>query len=1335
MNTVDLRISDATRLLTAGAPRDARNIVLQLLKTDAQNDALWYHLGLSEQALGRTESAIQSYERALSINPALAFAWNNIGVCLERQGDLLQAEHAFRQAVEVDANLAPAQFNRGRIAYQRGAFSEALAALEKACALRPADVDSWLLLHDAINATQQLERLVPAYQRIAQHAPDVLAHLPVAFAAARRSPAVDEALALERLRTLLQSPPVATSAAHKPLEATLSELTVIAQYLDLSLDEQQRLYTMLNQLTKDAGKAVPVHRTSRTRGERVRLGYLSPDFRVHVMGRVWLPVVAAHDRQRFDVTLFSTSPVGIEDDFTRRFRAASDRFVSIEGMSDEQAARLVAEHDLDILVDLASHTAGGRPFVLAKKPARVVITHLGYHGCVGLDAVDFKITDLHCDTVESVRYQIEAPLVLDTCVLPLRRPANGRKALPERKAALDLAGKFVFGAFVNVVKLSPELLDTWKVILDQLPHAVIAFSPFLACDRTALTERCAAAGIAPARIAFIPADVSGADLGARYAAIDAVLDTFPYSGGDTTIAALEHGVPVVTLRGDRHARRVGASILAHIDVDETVADSISQYVEIAVRLSKDADWLAALSTKIVASLSTSPHANATHYARCLEAAYIRALTAKGVDFSSGGRLSAAEFHGELQTAVRDHREGRIPEAERSYLRLLDDQPRYAPLTYLYGMLLRARGDGGSASELLERTLAVDPQHVDALVALGNLAFEERRYDEAATRFESATAIAPTRAEAWNGLGSALAKQGNRERARACFERAVQAAPEDALGYYNLATIQQGLGLTAKARANFRQVIALKPDYTEAIYNYGVLLRELGQDELAIKCLQRVIAIDPRFEEAYWQLRPTLLAAGRIHEWLANLDAYERNFPKSARHALYLIESDFYLGKPDAVRQHLDQAIAEALKVDDEEQAIELLEELLYVALFFDIAPSDVLSLYRRYDEMTKRSFPRLPPPQPRDPRRRVKIAYLSGDVRAHVMGKMLHEIVKRHDQKRFEVTLYALGLKEDSFTNELAQRCEHFVRLGGMSAEDAAMRIRADDIDVLIDCSTHTRGSEPGIVIKRPARCQITHVASSGALGSSSIDFKLTDQYSDIPENQQYLIERLLPMNGCVYPYRHVEAAAVPHYRRSVLGLADETILFGAFVQILKLSPRLLQVWKRVLARLPHAKLAFSPGQFSQRQGYINWCKAAGIHESQITFIDPGRNDAENMARYGLIDLVMDTFPYGGVNGTLEALDAGVPVVALAGKRNQERTSLSILSNLDVPELIVHSEREYIDMACKLALDRQLRKQLRDKIKAKLSQSVLTDMDVHVRHLEAAYMTALEQTEQRHTQR
>ena len=194
-------------------------------------------------------------------------------------------------------------------------------------------------------------------------------------------------------------------------------------------------------------------------------------------------------------------------------------------------------------------------------------------------------------------------------------------------------------------------------------------------------------------------------------------------------------------------------------------------------------------------------------------------------------------------------------------------------------------------------------------------------------------------------------------------------------------------------------------------------------------------------------------------------------------------------------------------------------------------------LYQAYDTVARRVYgaPLLPRPGTRRPGR-IRVGYLSADLRNHVMGKMMWAAVEHHDRDRFELFFDPLSTVNDAWTERFRGLADHFETIADRSEREAAKRIAADELDILVDLSTNTFGAKPGILALKPARVQITHVASAGVVGLSTIDFKLTDAFADLPENQSFQLETLLPMEGCVYPYRHVAPAAAHPFRAPSAG-------------------------------------------------------------------------------------------------------------------------------------------------------------------------------------------------------
>jgi predicted O-linked N-acetylglucosamine transferase (SPINDLY family) len=354
---------------------------------------------------------------------------------------------------------------------------------------------------------------------------------------------------------------------------------------------------------------------------RLNIGYLSPDFQHHAVAWFIEPVLAAHDRSRFRTFFYST--VVNPDAVTRRFMTLCDEWRDIHTISDGEAARLIRQDRIDILVDLAGHTGGGRPLVFARKPAPVQVTWLGYPNTTGLAGIDYRITDADADPEgEADRHHTEKLLRLATgffCYAPpADAPDSGEPPVLE-------SGRITFGCFNNLAKVTPEMIGLWSRILAGLPQARLIMKTHALGEesaRRAIHGHFAANGIAAGRVElFGPEGSHGGHLG-RYRQVDIALDAFPYHGTTTTCEALWMGTPVVTLAGRTHLSRVGVSVLRRIGLDELIAATPEEYVRKAVALARDPGRLRKLRAGLRQRMRVSPLLDAAAFARALESAYL-----------------------------------------------------------------------------------------------------------------------------------------------------------------------------------------------------------------------------------------------------------------------------------------------------------------------------------------------------------------------------------------------------------------------------------------------------------------------------------------------------------------------------------------------------------------------------------------------------------------------------------------------------------------------------------------------------------------------------------------
>jgi len=709
----------------------------------------------------------------------------------------------------------------------------------------------------------------------------------------------------------------------------------------------------------------------------------------------------------------------------------------------------------------------------------------------------------------------------------------------------------------------------------------------------------------------------------------------------------------------------------------------------------------------------------------MEAAFIEA--SGGAARGAGASPSATSMSALWRKAVAAHQAGDVETALAEYQRVLVEQPGFAPAHYLSGLLLRDGGQTSEADKALAEALAAAPRYTEARAALANLRREAGAAEDAATLCREGIALGLSSAALWHALGLAELARQRYSLAVDAFVEALKLEPNDGLTHYNHGVALQSLHRRDEALRAYQRALVLSPEMTAADFNIGIVFQEQGRTDAAIGAFEKVLASEPRHVLAHKALGDTLLAARRIDDWLRVFTRFEASCPNALSMAVQALEVYQYRGDFAGLDRYLDRLRRDDFKPESETDLADSLEQLLFLMLYFDLEPDAQLALYRGYDAVASRVYGTpMQRPAARRPGR-IRVGYLSGDLRSHVMGKMMWEAIRHHDRDRFEILCYSLAGPADEWTERFRGFADRFADVADLPEREAALRIAEDDLDILVDLSTHTKNARPGILALKPARVQITHIASCGATGLGAVDFKLTDAFCDLEENQRYLIETLLPMAGCVYPYRHVEPAAEHPFHRQALNIPADAVVIGAFVHPLKLSQRCLSLWREVLERVPRAVLAISPLSPEARGVYGRLLGAAGIPLQRVIVLPQGRNEAEGQARYAVLDFALDPLPYGGVNSTLEALDMSVPVVTLRGRKHGERTSYSILANLGVSQTVASSGSEYVDIAVRLADDRAFRSEVKAAIASGIASSVLTDMPAHTRALEAAYVRALEE--------
>ena len=396
--------ADALAHQNAGRFAEAAQSYAALLSRAPDAWVACYNLGLVYQHLQRLPEAAEMYARAVRINPNLAEGYNNLGNVLKALNNDSAAMESFEKALALNPQLSEAAYNLAIVLQSRDRLDDSIAALRAALAHGPLRDHAWDALYRALLGLGRQEEAITAFVEWESVTPLSPERVVAGLALCRP---MGDRVREERYLSLALAWPfeIFTPEQFAPVLGML-------QYFDVSADTILRCYRRYDAAVTARQPPQVALLARRAADSRIRVGYLSGDFRQHVMGRLMLDVVARHDRTRFSILLISTCAKGQHDATTAEFQRCADGFADVSGLDDFAAAKSIGEADIDILVDLSGHTNSARPGIYAHRPARNIVTHLGYHGCLGMSAVDYKLTDRVADLDHAAGWQIEKPYFL-----------------------------------------------------------------------------------------------------------------------------------------------------------------------------------------------------------------------------------------------------------------------------------------------------------------------------------------------------------------------------------------------------------------------------------------------------------------------------------------------------------------------------------------------------------------------------------------------------------------------------------------------------------------------------------------------------------------------------------------------------------------------------------------------------------------------------------------------------------------------------------------------------------------------------------------------------------
>ena len=583
-------------------PLFRRMTVLQPDDADAHNN-----LGVALTETWKLDEAADAYQRATQLRPDFAEAHNNLGSVLRDLNRLDDAIDSYRRAISLRPDYFEAHQNLGLALQQKDRLPEALASFQTAVKLRPDDVRLLYNLGIAYNDAGDLDRAILCHRRALTFQPRSFDALTGVARAFKDAGLIDESLAAHRAALSLKPDPQAASRMLFTMhyQADITPAQILAEHRQWN-----------QQYARPHAGEIRPHDNPREPGRKLRVGFVSADFHDHPVGRCLLPILEHHDRAQFEITCYSngSKPDGV----TRQMRELAEGWRDAFTMSDAQLVQQIRDDKIDILVDLAVHTAGNRLLAFARKPAPVQVTWLGWPGTTGMDAMDYRLSDPHLDPPgENDANYVEKTIRHPNSFWPYF-PIEADVA-PNQLPALT-NGFITFGCLNNFWKMNDRVIQMWVALLNATPNSHLILRTPQGGPRQRLIEKFRSAGIDVNRLEFGDR-APRHDYWKLYHRIDLSLDTTPYGGHTTAMDSIWMGVPVISLAGSLPVGRAGVTISSNIGLPELATRSPEAYVRKASELAADFPRLAELRSTLRARLAQSPLMDGRQFTRDLEQAF------------------------------------------------------------------------------------------------------------------------------------------------------------------------------------------------------------------------------------------------------------------------------------------------------------------------------------------------------------------------------------------------------------------------------------------------------------------------------------------------------------------------------------------------------------------------------------------------------------------------------------------------------------------------------------------------------------------------------------------
>jgi protein O-GlcNAc transferase len=673
----------------------------------------------------------------------------------------------------------------------------------------------------------------------------------------------------------------------------------------------------------------------------------------------------------------------------------------------------------------------------------------------------------------------------------------------------------------------------------------------------------------------------------------------------------------------------------------------------------------------------------------------------------------------LQSALRFHQLGELARAKKEYEQVLVRDPEDFEALQLLGALMSQLGEHAHAIELIERSLKIQPNNAVANYNLANARKSLGQLEGAAHAYGAAIQLQPQYAQAYNNLGVTYLEMQRVSEAATYLEKAVSIKSDYVAAHYNLGNAYKQLRDYQLSVRSYQRVIQLSPKHAQALNNLGAIYFSLGQLGIAIECFDRAIKIDSNDASPHANKAAALVAMGRLDK---GLQSYLVAYSIDPKHE-FLLGSMLHIQMKFCEWENIDQTLNKVVEGVWANQKVCPAFPLL--SLTDD--PSLQLNAARIYGERRAPSFDNQIAGHDNlsleftKTKRKIRVGYFSSDFVGHATAHLIGGIFECHDLNEFEIYRFNTGPHFEQLKSKCDQLNEKYlIDAHSMSDVQITNLSRQLEIDVAVDLNGYTQGGRMGVFAMRAAPLQVSFLGYPGTTACSFMDYVIADKVVIPQEAQQYFSEKVIYMPSCYQINDSARSIAAYSFTRQECGLPENGFVFCCFNNGYKILPETFSVWMGILQQVKGSVLWLLHDNEQAESNLRKRALLLGVDSSRLIFAKRIRPDL-HLARHRLAGLFLDTSPYNAHTTASDALWAGLPVLTLMGKTFASRVAASLLTSLDLNELITLSIQAYEVRAVELARNPNKLEILKLKLLAKASTSEVFDTQTYVKNLEHAF--------------